>query len=229
MDNRDKISLQKSLTPEIILKAYAVGIFPMAESRMNQKVFWVDPMERGILPLDHFHVPRSLKKKVRNNPFEMRYDYDFDSVIRACAKAEPDRKETWINDEIISLYTELFFMRCAHTVECWRAGKLVGGLYGISIKGAFFGESMFSLERDTSKIALVHLVARLILGGFILLDTQFVTDHLEQFGAVEVSRNEYHKLLSDALNINARFHCEIPRDRDREALRRILQSSTHTS
>ena len=217
------------LTPKIVLDAYSKGLFPMAENRRDKQLFWIDPEVRGILPLDNFHIPRSLKKKIRNNPFEVRFDHNFSAVIRACAQQKPKRRETWINDEIIELYTKLFCMRHAHSVECWREEKLVGGLYGISIGGAFFGESMFSSERDSSKIALVHLVARLNLAGFTLLDTQFITDHLKQFGAIEISRLEYHKILSAALNLNVGFHLEVSLDDEEGVLRRILQSKTQTS
>ena len=217
------------LTPQIVLDAYSKGLFAMAENRRDKQLFWIDPEVRGILPLDTFHIPRSLKKKIRNNPFEVRFDHNFAAVIRACAQQKPKRRETWINDEIIELYTKLFCMRHAHSVECWREEKLVGGLYGISIGGAFFGESMFSSERDSSKIALVHLVARLKLAGFTLLDTQFITDHLKQFGAVEISRVEYHKILSAALNLEVGFHLELSLDAEEGVLRRILQSKTQTS
>ena len=159
----------------------------------------------------------------------MRYDHDFESVIHACAKSTLDRRETWINKEIIGLYTQLFYMGYVHSVECWSGEKLVGGLYGLSMKGVFFGESMFSRERDASKIALVHLVARLNFGRFVLLDTQFVTGHLEQFGALEISREKYHELLEEALSIDARFYRKVPVDDEDEALRRLLQSRTHTS
>ena len=217
------------LTPQIVLDAYSKGLFPMAENRRDKQLFWIDPEVRGILPLDNFHIPRSLKKKIRNNPFEVRFDHNFAAVIRACAQQKPKRRETWINDEIIELYTKLFCMRHAHSVECWQEEKLVGGLYGISIGGAFFGESMFSSERDSSKIALVHLVARLNLAGFTLLDTQFITDHLKQFGAIEISRVEYHKILNGALNLNVGLHREVSLDAEEEVLRRILQSKTQTS
>ena len=217
------------LTPQIVLDAYSKGLFPMAENRRDKQLFWIDPEVRGILPLDNFHIPRSLKKKIRNNPFEVRFDHNFAAVIRACAQQKPKRRETWINDEIIELYTKLFCMRHAHSVECWREEKLVGGLYGISIGGAFFGESMFSSERDSSKIALVHLVARLNLAGFTLLDTQFITDHLKQFGAIEISRVEYHKILNGALNLNVGFHLKVSLDAEEGVLRRILQSKTQTS
>ena len=217
------------LTPQIVLDAYSKGLFPMAENRRDKQLFWIDPEVRGILPLDNFHIPRSLKKKIRNNPFEVRFDHNFAAVIRACAQQKPKRRETWINDEIIELYTKLFCMRHAHSVECWQEEKLVGGLYGISIGGAFFGESMFSSERDSSKIALVHLVARINLAGFTLLDTQFITDHLKQFGAIEISRVEYHKILKGALNLNVGFHLEVSLDAEEGVLRRILQSKTQTS
>ena len=217
------------LTPQIVLDAYSKGLFPMAENRRDKQLFWIDPEVRGILPLDNFHIPRSLKKKIRNNPFEVRFDHNFAAVIRACAQLKPKRRESWINDEIIELYTKLFCMRHAHSVECWQEEKLVGGLYGISIGGAFFGESMFSSERDSSKIALVHLVARLNLAGFTLLDTQFITDHLKQFGAIEISRVEYHKILNVALNLNVGFHLEVSLDAEEGVLRRILQSKTQTS
>ena len=217
------------LTPQIVLDAYSKGLFPMAENRRDKQLFWIDPEVRGILPLDNFHIPRSLKKKIRNNPFEVRFDHNFAAVIRACAQQKPKRRETWINDEIIELYTKLFCMRHAHSVECWQEEKLVGGLYGISIGGAFFGESMFSSERDSSKIALVHLVARLNLAGFTLLDTQFITDHLKQFGAIEISRVEYHKILNVALNLNVGFHLEVSLDSEEGVLKRILQSKPQTS
>ena len=218
------------LRPAHLIDAYSRGLFPMAENRLDENLFWVDPEMRGILPLNAFHVSRSLKKKILNNPYDLRFDHDFDAVIRACAQQQPNRQETWINDQIIDLYTQLFGLGYAHSVECWRGTELVGGLYGISIKGAFFGESMFSFERDTSKIALVHLVARLKFGKFILLDTQFVTGHLKQFGAIEIPRNEYHKLLKEALTSNnAKFHSEVPLGAEGEALSGILQSRTQTS
>ena len=218
------------LKPKHLIDAYSRGLFPMAENRWEETLFWIDPEMRGILPLNNFHVSRSLKKKIRNNPYKVVYDYDFGAVIRACAEQQPKRQETWINDQIIELYTQLFLLGYAHSVECWRGTELVGGLYGISIKGAFFGESMFSLERDTSKIALVHLVARLKLGKFILLDTQFLTTHLKQFGGVEISRDKYHQLLKKALKIsNAKFYPDVSSLGDGEDLSGILQSKTQTS
>jgi leucyl/phenylalanyl-tRNA---protein transferase len=197
---------QIKLTPEIILRAYAAGIFPMAESRDDTDLFWVDPEMRGIFPLDGLYVSRSLKKRVRQNKFDIRYDFDFNSVIRACADSSDDRHETWINGEIIRLYTRLFQMGHAHTVECWQDDELVGGLYGISLKGAFFGESMFSRKSDASKIALVHLIARLVEDGFTLLDTQFVTEHLTSLGAIEIPRDDYHRQLDNALLVEATFN-----------------------
>ena len=193
------------LTPEILVRAYAAGIFPMAESADDPELFWVDPRRRGILPLDAFHVPRRLGRVVRRQIFEIRCDSAFEDVIRACAEASEKRPNTWINDEIVRLYAALFVRGAAHSVECWRDGRLVGGLYGVSLGAAFFGESMFSAETDASKVALVHLVARLRLGGFRLLDTQFLTPHLARFGGIEISRKHYHRLLAEALTYRAVF------------------------
>ena len=194
------------LTPDIILRAYAAGVFPMAENRDDPELFWVDPDMRGLLPLDQFHVSRSLKKVVRRGVFEIRYDTAFQSVVLACAESNLGRDNTWINDEIVTLYSALHQMGHAHSVECWRNECLVGGLYGLSLGGAFFGESMFSRETDASKVALVYLVTRLRIGGYRLLDTQFVTDHLKQFGAIEINRQEYHALLEDALLHKGNFY-----------------------
>jgi leucyl/phenylalanyl-tRNA--protein transferase len=195
------------LTPEILLKAYRTGIFPMAESADDPELFWVDPERRGILPLDGFHLPRRLARVVRQGRFEVHVDRDFAGTMAACAEATEQRPNTWINGEIVRLYTALHGMDAAHSVECWQAGALVGGLYGVSIGGAFFGESMFSRVTDASKVALVHLVALLRQGGYRLLDMQFVTPHLAQFGAAEVSRAQYRRLLADAL----RYRCVFPR------------------
>jgi len=213
------------LNPEILLRAYAVGLFPMAERRDDQTLYWIDPEKRGILPLEDFHIPRRLRRTVRRGTFEVRCDSAFEQVIRACAEPGPNRDETWINDEIIELYTELFKMGRAHSVECWRDRNLVGGLYGVALGGAFFGESMFSYERDASKVALVHLVLRLRKGGFKLLDTQFVTKHLYQFGVVEVPRGGYRQLLASALDGKATFY----RDVDESELVEFLQSTTEIS
>jgi leucyl/phenylalanyl-tRNA--protein transferase len=198
------------LTPEILLEAYAAGIFPMAESADDPGLFWVDPTRRGIIPLDAFHLPRRLQRVLRQERFTVRADSDFIEVMRGCAEAGETRPSTWINDEILRLYTALFRRGAAHSVECWREGELVGGLYGVSLGGAFFGESMFSRVTDASKVALVHLVARLRLGGYRLLDTQFVTPHLAQFGAIEISRVRYHRLLAEALRYRAVFPRDLP-------------------
>jgi len=198
------------LTPEILLQAYAAGIFPMAESADDPELFWVDPKRRGILPLDGLHVPRRLRRVLRRGVFSVRCDTAFEAVMRSCAEASETRPTTWINEEIVRLYTALFSVGAAHSVECWHDGELVGGLYGVSLGAAFFGESMFSRVTDASKVALVHLVARLRLGKFQLLDTQFVTPHLAQFGAVEISRARYHRLLAQALRQRAAFVRDLP-------------------
>jgi leucyl/phenylalanyl-tRNA--protein transferase len=195
-----------ALTPEILLRAYSVGLFPMAESRDDPNLFWVDPEMRGILPLDDFHISRRLARTVRRNVYTVIVDRDFEAVIRACAEPGKGRQSTWINDQIIALYTRLNRMGYAHSVESYEDGILVGGLYGVSLGGAFFGESMFSIRTDASKVALVHLVARLKAGGYTLLDTQFVTDHLLQFGAEEMPRDEYRALLEAALAVKADFY-----------------------
>ena len=213
------------LTPETLLRAYAVGLFPMAERRDDQTLFWIDPEKRGILPIDRFHLPRRLARKLRRRPFEVRCDSAFEDVIRECAAPADDRPETWINEEIVALYTDLNQMGRAHSVECWRDGRLVGGLYGVTLGAAFFGESMFSRETDASKIALAHLVARLRKGGFSLLDIQFVTGHLSRFGAVEILRSGYRHLLAEALDRTATFYSEL----DPSEVERLLQPITQTS
>lgn len=213
------------LTPELLLRAYASGIFPMAENRDAEDVFWVDPKVRGILPLDAFHVPRRLGRKVRGGYFEIRADTAFDAVIRACAEPGEDRRKTWINDDIIHAYGELHRLGFAHSVECWRDRKLVGGLYGVSLGGVFCGESMFTRQTDASKVALVHLVARLELGGFALLDVQFVTDHLKQFGAVEIPARAYLERLREALRAPATFHSELSSSREKAAIEEVLSRS----
>lgn len=194
------------LTPDILLRTYAAGIFPMAESAEDPTLFWVDPETRGILPLDKFRVSRGVQRKLRRHVFEVRCDTAFEEVVRACAAKTSERPTTWINEEIIRLYLGLHAMGHAHSVECWQGGELAGGLYGVCIGGAFFGESMFSRATDASKIALAHLVARLRRGGYRLLDTQFVTSHLEQFGVTEVGRGEYQAILSSALAADASFY-----------------------
>jgi leucyl/phenylalanyl-tRNA--protein transferase len=191
------------ITPEILLAAYAQGIFPMAERRDDPTLFWVSPDRRGIIPLDDFHIPRRLARTVRSARFAVTSDTAFPDVIRACAEAAPGRKESWINAEIIRLYSALHASGHAHTIECWRDGALVGGLYGVSLGGAFFGESMFSRQRDASKVALVHLVAQLKRGGYVLLDAQFLTAHLAQFGTHEIPRAAYLRRLGEALSVPA--------------------------
>jgi leucyl/phenylalanyl-tRNA---protein transferase len=216
------------LTPDILLAAYAAGVFPMAESADDPELFWVDPQRRGILPLDEFHVPRRLRRVVRRGSFEIRCDTAFEAVIRSCAKATEKRPNTWINDKIVQLYAVLFERGAAHSVEAWRDGSLVGGLYGVSLGAAFFGESMFSRATDASKVALVHLAARLRLGGYRLLDTQFLTPHLARFGGIEISRTRYHRLLAEALAYRASFPVALP-DAGRGDPLAALQSSRLTS
>ncbi len=207
---------KSELTPDLLLRAYATGLFPMAESAEDPELFWVDPERRGVLPLDVFHIPRSLRKAVRQQRFEVTADRDFSNVLSGCAERTPSRKSTWINTEIIRLYSALHAMGAAHSIECWQedagARLLVGGLYGVALGGAFFGESMFSRVPDASKVALVHLIARLKRGGFTLLDTQFVTAHLARFGAIEISRRVYRKRLDAALENDARFPRELDID-----------------
>jgi leucyl/phenylalanyl-tRNA--protein transferase len=187
------------ITPQVLLKAYACGIFPMAESAEDNALYWIEPERRGILPLDRVHVPRRLARTIRRGGFEVRIDDDFDAVIAGCAAPRAGRRSTWINGRIRNLYAELFAMRHCHTVEVWEDAELIGGLYGVHLGRAFFGESMFSKARDASKIALIYLVARLKFGGFELLDTQFLTGHLARFGAIEVGRAEFQRLLEAAL------------------------------
>jgi leucyl/phenylalanyl-tRNA--protein transferase len=191
------------ITPDLVLQAYSIGLFPMAENAEKDHLFWVDPEARGIFPLDGLIVSRSLAKTVRSERFEIRIDSDFDAVIEGCATSSPERGQTWINGPIRRLYRALFERGDVHTVEAWSDGALAGGLYGVSLGAAFFGESMFHRSRDASKVALVHLVARLRRGGFRLLDTQFVTPHLESLGAVEVPRVKYKGLLEDAVSASA--------------------------
>ncbi|HUK10853.1 MAG TPA: leucyl/phenylalanyl-tRNA--protein transferase [Stellaceae bacterium] len=212
------------LTPELLLRAYASGLFPMADSAEDPELYWVDPDPRGVLPLERFHLPHRLRRTVRRGPFEIRVDTDFAAVMRACAEPTEIRPQTWINDAILRLYGELHAKGFAHSVETWTEGELVGGLYGVTLGGAFFGESMFSRMRDASKVALVHLVARLMVGGFTLLDTQFVTEHLRQFGAIEIPRRRYRRLLAAALTRTAYFPSALADDP-----LSVLQSSKVTS
>lgn len=193
------------LTPDLLLRAYAIGIFPMAEGRTHRELHWIDPELRGILPLDGLHVPRKLRRRIRRDDYEVTCNEAFAAVIRACAEPTAERPDTWINPTIERLYNDLHESGFAHSIECRRDGRLVGGLYGVSLGAAFFGESMFSREPDASKVALVHLVLRLRKGGYKLLDTQFVTPHLSRFGAIEVPRERYRVLLAKAITTQARF------------------------
>ena len=188
-----------------LLDCYARGVFPMADARDDARVFLIDPEKRGVIPLGGLHVSKRLARTVRAEPYEIRIDTAFRQVVVECAASGSGRTETWINHVIEDLYVQLNGMGSAHSVECWKDGALVGGLYGVSLQGAFFGESMFSRARDASKVALVHLAARLITGGYRLLDAQFMTDHLSQFGALEISRNDYHRRLGQALGADGDF------------------------
>ncbi len=221
MASRDDMVVE--ITPQVLLKAYACGIFPMAESADDPALYWIEPQHRGILPLDALHVPRRLLRTVRAGEFDVRIDSDFAGVIDGCAASRPGRRSTWINSRIRKLYGALFDLGHCHTVEAWKDDRLVGGLYGVALGGAFFGESMFSSERDASKVALVHLCAQLIGGGFTLLDTQFVTDHLRQFGTIEVDRAEFHARLEKALPVGADF-MRLGRDPSPETVVEIIRS-----
>jgi leucyl/phenylalanyl-tRNA--protein transferase len=213
------------LTPQILLGAYASGVFPMAESRHGSDLYWIDPDVRGVIPLTDFHIPRRLRRTLRNGPCEVRSDSDFIGVIRSCAEHTGSRPDTWINTEIKGLYNALFDTGFAHSVETWQDGELVGGLYGVALGGAFFGESMFSRARDASKVALCHLAARLCKSGFTLLDSQFLTEHLRQFGAIEIDRPDYKKRLAKAIKITAVYRPELSADE----LEAFIQSTTQTS
>jgi len=197
------------ITPELLLQAYRIGVFPMGERRDDPKLYWLDPRLRAILPLDGFHLPKRLARTMRRGMFDVTADAAFTDVMRACAEPRPGHPESWINEPILALYGELFARGHAHSIECRRDGQLVGGLYGVSVGAAFFGESMFSRERDASKVALVHLVARLIKGGFRLLDCQFMTEHLRSFGAIEVPRDDFRALLADAVEQTATFQRDL--------------------
>jgi leucyl/phenylalanyl-tRNA---protein transferase len=197
MANRETTFIE--ITPEVLLKAYACGIFPMAESAEDPALYWLEPEKRGVIPLERFHLPSRLARTVRSDRFTVTVNRDFDAVLEGCAESRPGRPRTWINTRIRVLYRKLYERRHCHSLEVYDGETLVGGLYGVTLARAFFGESMFHRARDASKVALVHLVARLKAGGFKLLDTQFVTDHLRTFGAIEVPRRQYHKLLEAAL------------------------------
>jgi len=203
MANRENTFIE--ITPEVLLKAYACGIFPMAESADDPALYWIEPEMRGIIPLEGFHLPARLERTVRTTRFTVWVDRDFDAVIEGCAEAKPDRSRTWINIRIRKIYRSLFEHGHCHSVEVYDGDDLVGGLYGVSLGRAFFGESMFHRARDASKIALVHLIARLRAGDYRLLDTQYVTDHLKIFGAVEVQKRRYHRLLEEAIVGEADF------------------------
>ncbi|MDE0590060.1 leucyl/phenylalanyl-tRNA--protein transferase [Halocynthiibacter sp. C4] len=209
------------LTPEILLNAYAAGVFPMAESRDNPEIFWVDPQHRGIFPLDGFHISRSLARSLRKGSYQIHVNRDFAACVSACA----DREETWINDEIFSLYNALNEHGFAHSLEVWDQDALVGGVYGVTLGGAFFGESMFSRQRDASKIALAYLVDRLRRCGYVLFDTQFLTPHLASLGAIEIPRATYRAQLADALRVDANFYSDssVPSGAS------IVQRNTQTS
>ncbi|KKC38888.1 leucyl/phenylalanyl-tRNA--protein transferase [Devosia epidermidihirudinis] len=190
------------ITPELIVRAYRAGIFPMSEDAEDEDIFWVSPEMRGILPLDGFRLSTSLRKAIRKSVFEVRVDTDFEAVIEGCATVGEDREQTWINSTIRNVYGELFRRGVAHTVEVWDGDELVGGLYGLAIGGAFFGESMFHRRTNASKMAMAHLVERLNAGGFVLLDTQFITDHLESLGGIEIPREHYEERLAEALHVD---------------------------
>jgi len=213
------------ITADLLLQAYRIGVFPMGERRDDPKLYWLDPRLRAVLPLDRFHLPHRLKRTVRAGRFQVTADTAFADIVRACAEPRPGHPESWINAPIVELYTELHRRGHAHSVECRIDGRLVGGLYGVSVGAAFFGESMFSRERDASKVALVHLVARLILGGFRLLDCQFMTEHLRSFGAVEIPREAFRALLADAIDRPATFQRELGGDDPCV----LVQDSTRTS
>ncbi len=193
------------ITPDILLRAYAYGVFPMADRAEDPDLFWVEPELRGVIPLDGFHIGKRLARTVRSDRFEIRIDSDFEAVISGCATPKAGRENTWINPQIRSLYHQLFDQGFVHTVESWQEGRLVGGLYGVSLGAAFFGESMFSFATDASKVALVHLVARLRAGGYRLLDTQFQTEHLAKFGTIEVPKRSYKVMLGRAIACEADF------------------------
>lgn len=210
-----------ALTPDLLLRAYSAGIFPMSESRDDPDVFWVDPQMRGIIPLNGFHISRSLARKIRREPYQIKVDTDFTGTVAGCA----DRAETWINPRIFDLYEQLHLAGFAHSLEVWDGPELIGGVYGVALGAAFFGESMFSRRKDASKIALAYLINRLRYGGFQLFDTQFVTDHLISLGAVEIPRSDYRKRLERALHWDANFRAQPSSVSPEEVLHRRTQTS----
>lgn len=216
--------MSTTITPQILLRAYAAGIFPMAESAEDNALYWVEPDERGIIPLDGLHISRSLRQTVRRQPFDIRIDTDFAGVIGGCAARTAGRRTTWINGRIRSLYTQLHRAGVCHSVECWQDGALVGGLYGVRIGAVFFGESMFSRATDASKAALVHLVARLNCGGFKMLDAQFLNPHLERLGAISISKADYQQRLEPLLEMDADFY-RFTGDRDPEQVLRLARGA----
>ncbi|WP_295556474.1 leucyl/phenylalanyl-tRNA--protein transferase [uncultured Hyphomicrobium sp.] len=222
MASRDDIMIE--ITPQVLLKAYSCGIFPMAESADDPALYWIEPQHRGILPLSAMHVPKRLAKTVRQGVLRVSIDTDYEGVIEGCAAERAGRRSTWINARIRGLYRDLFRLGHCHTVEVWEGERLVGGLYGVALGGVFFGESMFSYVRDASKIALVHLAGRLIGGGFTLLDTQFVTDHLRQFGTIEIDREDFHRHLDSALGQKADF-MRVPPDASGAAILDIIEQA----
>lgn len=209
------------ITPGLLLRAYAHGLFPMAKSAESDELYWFDPPVRGVLPLESFYIPRRLRREVRRGTFTVRYDTAFDQVMKACAEPANDRPTTWINDRIVDLYGALFEIGHAHSVECWQDDRLVGGLYGVSLNRAFFGESMFSRSTNASKVALVHLVAQMRHGGFRLLDTQFTTEHLSQFGGIEIPQTDYKVLLAEAMD----GQCHLDPTADRQAVTMLLDDA----
>ena len=217
--------MANDFTCDDLIACYQSGVFPMAETREDDEVFLVDPDQRGVIPLDGFHLPRRLARTVRTDPFEVRIDTAFAETVTACAAPRPGHPESWINGPIRSLYQELYGRGLAHSVECWREGELMGGLYGVSLGGAFFGESMFSRARDASKTALVHLVARLVVGGYSLLDAQFMTEHLAQFGAIQIARSDYRRRLAAALDTPGDFYLMAPQ----ASAPAVLQAISHRS
>ncbi|MBH68525.1 MAG: leucyl/phenylalanyl-tRNA--protein transferase [Rhodospirillaceae bacterium] len=214
------------ITPELLLKAYRFGVFPMAESKDDKRIMFIDPDHRGIIPLDAFHIPRKLKKLVKKRFFEVTYNQAFHSILAGCAEINKKRKNTWINLEIMELYQRLFDQGKCHSVEVWLKNELAGGLYGVALGGAFFGESMYSIYPNASKVGLVHLIAALRKGGFSLLDSQFITEHLSQFGAIEITRDEYHEALSKALQQTGIFP---PVGNSPDLVHEFLQFKTQTS
>lgn len=209
------------LTPSLLLQAYRAGVFPMSEGRHDPEVFWVDPKWRGVIPLDGFHISRSLARRMRRATYQISFDADFGAVVQGCA----DRDETWINATIFDLYLQLHRQGHAHSVEVWQERQLVGGVYGVTIGGAFFGESMFSTAPDASKVALAYLVDRLRLGGFVLFDAQFITPHLTSLGAVEISRKSYHARLEEAVLRPASFQNAGPVPSPQDVIQRNAQTS----